>query len=286
MRRRAVFPHCKRGAVLWLLIASLAFGGSGPFWGVAPAVAAPCGSGAASADLQNRENLPAVSATEEEATLTFEENNGQTDATVRYLSRWPDYTIFLTAQEAVLSTTKLLTENKNAHTQFDFKNYDMSAIVRMHFLGANQNPAISGIDLDSYTANRSTGSDSASVVSIPHFARVKYADVCPGVDLVYYGNRTQLEYDFLVSPGADPNQIVIVFQGADVQIAEEGDLLIKTLAGDLIQRRPIIYQELGDRTVRVEGKYVRKGPNRVGFEVATYDTSEPLIIDPLLVLPR
>src|SRR5205814_9174838 len=113
---------------------------------------------------------------------------------------------------------------------------------------------------------------------------VHYRAVYPGIDLVYYGNQRQLEYDFVVAPGADPNRIVLGFQGAErLEINAEGELVLHA-AGEVIRQRvPVIYQEINGVRTKLEGRYVLKDAHRVGFQVAAYDPSRPLVIDPTLV---
>src|SRR5213078_629571 len=118
----------------------------------------------------------------------------------------------------------------------------------------------------------------------PTYAKVHYRAVYPGIDLVYYGNQRQLEYDFMVAPGADPNRIVLGFQGAErLEINAEGELVLHA-AGEVIRQRvPVIYQEINGVRTKIEGRYVLKDAHRVGFQVAAYDQSRPLVIDPTLV---
>src|SRR5205814_1374891 len=113
---------------------------------------------------------------------------------------------------------------------------------------------------------------------------VHYRAVYPGIDLVYYGNQRQLEYGFVVAPGADPNRIVLGFQGAErLEINAEGELVLHVAGGVIRQRVPVIYQEIDGVRTKIEGRYVLKDAHRVGFQVAAYDPSRPLVIDPTLV---
>jgi hypothetical protein len=118
---------------------------------------------------------------------------------------------------------------------------------------------------------------------VPNYAKVRYRSVYPGIDLIYYGNQQQLEYDFVVSAGADPDKILLDFQGATKPALDRsGDLVIHTAAGDLRWHKPIAYQEVnGDRKL-IACSYLRKG-QRLGFTLAAYDRTKPLIIDPVLV---
>jgi hypothetical protein len=111
---------------------------------------------------------------------------------------------------------------------------------------------------------------------------VRYADVYRGIDLVYYGNQRQLEYDFVVAPGADPREIGLKFAGAKRIRLEGGELLLETGAGQVRQREPVAYQEVGGVRREVASRYVLGRGGRVGIEVGEYDRTLPLVIDPVL----
>jgi hypothetical protein len=113
---------------------------------------------------------------------------------------------------------------------------------------------------------------------------VRYREVYPGIDLVFYGNQRRLEYDFVVSPGSDPSKIRLEFQGAeDVSLDEKGNLVLRLKDGEVIQRAPVIYQEVDGRRVDVTGGYWIDHKGRVGCQVASWDRQRPLVIDPVLV---
>ena len=114
------------------------------------------------------------------------------------------------------------------------------------------------------------------------FGRVKYEAVYPGVDLVYYGKQRQHEYDFIVAPKADPDQIKLEFSGSDkIEIGAEGDLILHTKDSEVRFKKPFTYQENenGERQ-EIASRYVFKDKERIGFEVAEYDSKKPLVIDP------
>ena len=103
------------------------------------------------------------------------------------------------------------------------------------------------------------------------------------MDLVYYGNPQQLEFDFVVAPGADPAVIRLGFEGADqLTLDERGNLILHTAGGEIAQRAPVVYQQIGGAKQARSGGYVFEGKRQVGFQVAAYDSSKPLIIDPVL----
>jgi uncharacterized repeat protein (TIGR01451 family) len=120
--------------------------------------------------------------------------------------------------------------------------------------------------------------------NVATYAKVKYENVYPGVDLVYYGDGRQLEYDFVVAPGSDPTAIALVFEGAGkLEVDAQGDLVLAVNGGELRLRRPLAYQEVGGARKPVAANYVLESKNHVGVQVAAYDRTQPLIIDPVLV---
>src|SRR5438128_2278682 len=122
--------------------------------------------------------------------------------------------------------------------------------------------------------------------NVPQFAKVRYEEVYPGVDVVYHGNQKDMELDFVVAPGADPKAITLCLEGASkLQIDGKGDLVLETPAGPIWLRKPRIYQPGKGKAPRskiISGRYVLKAHRQVGFDVAAYDLSRPLIIDPVL----
>lgn len=201
--------------------------------------------------------------------MAFEANHGQTDAKVKYLSHGQGYGLFLTPDAAVLSLRA-----PGAHT---------GTIVRMEIAGANGHASVSGDEQLPGVSHYYVGQDPAHWhTQIPNYAKVRYSSVYPGVDLVYYGNQQQLEYDFVVAPGADPNAIAVDFKGVDsLTVNEAGDLVLATSGGSFVQHKPVIYQDVdGERRI-IAGRYAVDG-TRVTFKIASYDPTRPLVIDPTL----
>jgi len=221
--------------------------------------------------------------------LHFEANRGQTDKDVRFLSRGAGYSLYLTAGEAVLVLTKPNPDAKNdvrgTQARPDPKAPVKSVALRMSLVGAARKPLVSGLDELPGKANYLIGSDPAKWrTDVLTYAKVHYRDVYPGIDLLYYGNQRQLEYDFVVASGANPNKIVLDFKGVDkLEIDAEGDLVLHAAGGEIRQHKPIIYQEIDGVRQEIAGGYVRKGAKRVGFKVAMYDRSRPLVIDPIVL---
>ncbi len=205
--------------------------------------------------------------------LHFEANHGQTDKDVRFLSRGSGYSLYLTASEAVLVLVKS-----------DAKAQEESVALRMGLVGGARKPLVNGLEEQPGKANYFIGKDRSKWrTNVPTYAKVQYHDVYPGIDLVYYGNQRQLGYDFVVAPGADPKKIVLGFKGTDkLEIDAEGDLVLHASGGDVRQHKPIIYQEIDRVRQEIDGRYVIKSGKRVGLQLAAYDTSRPLIVDPVL----
>ena len=161
-----------------------------------------------------------------------------------------------------------------------------TATVHLQLMGADPKPQVTGLEKLVAKANYFVGSDPKDWhTGIPTFAKVRYADVYPGVDLIYYGNQGKLEYDFVVAPGADPKVIKLRFEGlhSPPQINSEGHLVLVSEGGDLRLQKPLIYQEIGDRRHTIDGRYSLRQDNSVGFELGAYDPSKTLIIDPILI---
>jgi len=154
----------------------------------------------------------------------------------------------------------------------------------MKLLGANPAPAVAGVGELPGKSNYFVGNDPKKWrANVPTYAKIEYRDVYPGVNLVYYGNQRQLEHDFVVSPGADPKAITLAFEGMDgVAIDALGDLVLRADGGEVRLRKPVVYQEQNGQRAVIPTRYVLKAERQVAFEVAAYDATKPLIIDPVL----
>jgi hypothetical protein len=211
--------------------------------------------------------------------MSFEVNVGQSAREVRYQARGAGYQLFLTANAATLA----LSNSSRARSRTEAKPDE--AAIQMRFLGANPNARISGIDQVQETSNYLVGRDPAAWHrNVPHFAKVRYESLYPGIDQVFYGNEGRLEYDFVVAAGANPRNIRLALGGTDrVSVNRAGDLLLKTRAGTLTQRQPVAYQEIDGIRHPVKARYAMLAANEVGFRVGDYDRHYPLVIDPVLV---
>ncbi len=198
--------------------------------------------------------------------LSFEANHGQTDAHVKFLARTSAYTLFLTGDEAVLTMR------------------GKQGAVRMKLHNANPTAKVTGVDELAGRSNYFIGDDPAKWhTNVPTYGRVKYAGIYSGIDLVYYGNPRQLEYDFIVAPGADPHRIVFDIRGAKQILRKaNGDLVLKLDKEEIRWHQPVVYQTKDGARQEIAAQYAIMDKNRVGFELAKYDTSRPLYIDPLI----
>jgi len=200
--------------------------------------------------------------------LRFEPNQGQTDSKVDFIARGAGYGLFLTPNQAVLS----LRSNQN------------SSAVHMELAGGNPAAAVAGADQLPGKSNYLIGNDPAKWHrDIPQFSRVRYQGVYPGVDLVYYGNQGQLEYDFEVAPGADPAQIALDFHGLEkTTLDASGNLILASNGGEIQLKAPRVYQQSGGEQQAVAAKFAVRQDGKIAFELGAYDRRRVLVIDPVL----
>ncbi|KAF0192362.1 MAG: hypothetical protein FD165_987 [Gammaproteobacteria bacterium] len=204
--------------------------------------------------------------------LRFERNDGQVSAQVRYLARGRGYTLFLARDEVVWS----LAGDADPAT-------NQSASVRLRFVGADPAPPVEGRGLQPEKRNYLTGSHpDAWHTGVPVFDTVVYRALYPGINLVFHGEGNAAEYDFVVNPGARTDAIRLQFDGATVAIDERGNLVLRSAGRTLVQHAPVVYQNIAGARVSVDGRFVLKARNQVGFDIASYDVAYPLIIDPVI----
>src|SRR3989454_9241768 len=191
--------------------------------------------------------------------LSFERNDGQTDSQVKFLSRGRGYTLFLTPTEAVLALrhkdplapsagdrARARGNSPSSPRPTEGEGQGEGAILRMHLLGANAQSKVTGLHKLPGIVNYFMGNDPKKWrTNIPTYKKVEYKEVYPGIDLAYYGNQGKLEYDLVVAPGADPNQIKLAFNGAeDVRVDASGNLAIQVAGGEVYLHAPNVYQDI------------------------------------------
>lgn len=247
--------------------------------------------------------------------LSFEANQGQADARARFIARGSGYGLYLTGQDAVLVLRKALpvrgpaapkqrlsplgvapTQSTAAtahhtegaveasiHSTSTHQEY-ASDVIRMQLADASSNAVPVGENQLPGTINYFLGNDSTKWHSaVPTYSKVRYSGVYPGVDLVYYGNQQQLEYDFVVAPGASPAPIRLHFTGAKgLKVSSNGDLAIESANGTIAFRKPVVYQTVDGQRKPITGSFHLMADNSVGFTLGRYDHSNALVIDPIL----
>jgi hypothetical protein len=234
--------------------------------------------------------------------IAFEPNRGQVaGSSVRFLARGAGLQLLLTEREAIVGVSarraKRLPFDPSAglrsalDERADEKAEPLDAsrdqVITIRFLAASPSPSITAEGPLPGAVNDYAGADPAQwQTGVPTFERVRYTDLYPGIDAVFYGNARELEYDFIVKPGASPSSVRLAFEGAErIELAPTGHLLLHTAAGALTQRAPVIYQETDGVRHPIDGGY-RVDGNRVGFWVDEYDHAHTLVIDPTLDASR
>lgn len=220
--------------------------------------------------------------------LSFEPNRGQADPRVRFLSRGEGYTLALTPTEALLALRSGAPERPPAGSPKRRANklrHAPSQTLRMKLIGACPSSPASGQVPLAGKVNYLIGKDPRRWRrNVPTYGKARFDGVYPGIDLVYYGNGRQLEYDFLVAPGANPDKIRLRFEGQrSAKIDAGGNLILKMKGSELRLKRPVVYQEIGGKRQEVEGGYQKVGKDRIAFRIGKYDRTKPLVIDPVLV---
>jgi len=239
--------------------------------------------------------------------MSFEANQGQTDARVKFISRGAGYTLFLTRDSAVMvlqnagpvngphesvaaaTSPSMPYIGNSLATKARGQSANRSeSVLNMRVVAANPAASINPSDRLESTSNYFLGNDPAKWrTNVPNFERVRYRGIYRGIDLVYYGNQQQLEYDFVVAPGADPKVIGLQFAGGPDGMAllapsidKNGDLVAHLEGGDVRFHKPIVYQTDGQHKKLIDGEYVLQSGGRLGFSLGSYDRSRELVIDP------
>ena len=159
-------------------------------------------------------------------------------------------------------------------------------LIKSSFIGASTDPVLKGNSTLGHRSNYFLGNDPELWrTNVPSYANLTYENLYPGIDLVYYSRNGHLEYDFVVSPGADPAMIKIRYDGVEgISVNEAGELQVATAWGTVTERQPVLYQNINGERQAVSGRYLILDETSFGFEPdRNYDRSLPLIIDPVLI---
>ena len=234
--------------------------------------------------------------------LMFEANQGQADGQIKYMLHGKSYSVYLTTSGMLLSlhpsgtvpsvdapSAQVSTRDRQhispIHQRERVLKEAKSAILAIDLVGASRNPRILGEEPLSTKVNYFIGRDPRKWRrNVPTFGRIRYSNVYPGIDLVYYGNNHKIEYDFDVAPGADATKIEFSVAGADTLAVDSEGNLILTKDGTKLQfQMPLIYQTIEGKQSRLWGTYTLRDATHVGFTLGHYDSTKPLVIDPVLV---
>ena len=225
--------------------------------------------------------------------LAFERNQGQSDSQVEYMARGDGYILFLTANDAVFSFHPSSAQSKTSGGRRTIERRtmnppnpgngksDFGGVIRMQLAGANSLPKIAASERLVGTINYFLGNDPSKwQTNVAHYARVSYQEVYPGVNLAFHGVQRQLEFDFVVAPGASPAPIGFHFTGAQrLKTDDFGNLIVSSPAGDVLLRKPVAYQERNGARQLVDAQFALNA-NNVSFRLGNYDHNRELVIDP------
>ena len=223
--------------------------------------------------------------------LIFEPNQGQAnldpaDRRAKFVTHGSGYSLFLGSDGALLSLVSREPAKRERSRPDGAKpqaSLTRVETLEMKLAGANPNVNVTGADRLPGTSNYFLGNDPAKWRhGVPQFARVRYENVYPGINLLFYGNQGRLEYDFQIAPGSDPRQAELEFNGAKKLELKDGALVIHGEDGSVRLGAPRVYQEMGGKRQSVEASFVLRGANRAGFAIGSYDHSRELVIDPIL----
>jgi hypothetical protein len=222
--------------------------------------------------------------------LAFEANQGQTDPQVKYTARGNGYSVFLTASDTVFAITSANhsaarpSRIPGAHSQPQATEKMQSAAIDMRLVGGNLKPEIVAGNEVPGVINYYSGSDPKNWhTGVKQYSSVSYRNIYPGVNMVFHGAQRQLEFDFVVSPGAEPKTIGLGFKGTQkLSTDASGNLILASSAGDVVLHKPVAYQEKDGKRELVDAAFQLKSGNQVGLNLGAYDRREELVIDPSL----
>ncbi|MBN2135660.1 MAG: SBBP repeat-containing protein [Acidobacteria bacterium] len=223
--------------------------------------------------------------------LYFIHNEGQVDSKAQYYVKAHNYTLWMITNGLVFDKTRLIkkTGEETEKTPADFKHSKPDKfernVSRLIFLGSNGEVKIASEEPTEYKVNYFRGNDQSKWYSdIDTSKSVKYESIYNGIDLRVYGIEKQIEYDWIVHPGADPAYIRFKYENVkSIEIDSEGDLVIDTDFGSLIHKKPVSYQIINGEKVSIKADFKKLGDNSYGFTVPEYNTEYAVVIDPLIL---
>ena len=245
------------------------------------------------------EKKVAVSHALERMPLYFIENRGQVDPSVAYYVQGRDTTLYFTAEGMTLIQTDRRREQTGSKAGLEKASFGRDRIstpeagsrwvVNLDFVGANSKRRIEAKDPTSAVVSYFKGRKEEWKTGLSTYGSIVYADLWPGIDLVYSGTTNRLKYTFLVKPGADPTRIQLAYRGVEgIRVNESGELQVETPAGGFQDDKPYAYQDVDARRVEVKATYLLDrrsggGSHRYGFALGSYDRGKPLVLDPAML---
>ncbi len=221
--------------------------------------------------------------------LFFEANRGQADSRVQFMARGKGYTLLLTPTETILTESQTQVSTRSGafgpfQNPLSATKTSRGSVIRMQLVGANTAPAMTGLEELPGKVNYLIGNDPSKwQTHVALYSQARTEQVYPGVDLLFHGDERQLEYDFVVAPGADPSKIAFRISGAArMKINAHGDLVLHGTDSDFVMHKPVIYQTIAAERRPIEGSFVKRGKNEVAFRLGAYDHSQELVIDPAI----
>lgn len=280
------------GIVVIAIVAAVAVVGAGritPRSGVSARIAAPALPAAVQPPALSAEQRGRVRANLDALPLAFEANQGQTDPQVKYMARGNGYTVFLTGNDTVFAlhssqpnSSSAAARHGDTASRVARHEKDIHAAISMKLVGGNPQPEISAAGELPGHSNYFVGSDASKwQQGVKQYAAVSYRDVYPGVNMAFHGQQRQLEFDFIVAPGANAAPISMGVTGAKrIATDDSGNLVLSSAAGNVLLHKPFAYQEKNGTREPVDARFAVQANNQVGFVLGNYDRSRELVIDP------
>src|SRR4029077_15824254 len=221
--------------------------------------------------------------------LFFEANREQADSQVRFMARGKGYTLLLTPTETILTESQTQVSARSGafgpfQSPLGTTKASGGSVIRMQLVGANAAPAMAGLGQLPGKVNYLIGNDPSKwQTHVALYSQARTEQVYPGVDLLFHGDERQLEYDFVVAPGADPSKIAFRISGAArMKINAHGDLVLHGMDSDFVMQKPVVYQTIASERRPIEGSFVKRGKDKVTFRLGAYDPTQELVIDPAI----
>ena len=235
--------------------------------------------------------------------LAFTLNQGQLDSKVRFTTNGngcsmffsPTETTFLLSRETEQSVAKRIAKRSVVYQDDSFADHESEITMEhfalmLQFINAKLNPDVVGEDRLPWNNNYLIGNNHGKwKTDVPNYKKVRLKNIYDGIDLVYYGNKNRIKYDFVVQPGKDLAHILLSYNFGDsesgsLSINDKGELVVSTPLGDIIERKPYCYQKIDGKEVEIEIQYkiTNNNLNQFTFNVDSYYPDYSLIIDPEL----